>query len=214
MFNLRSLAGPAATVAIVLVAWSCDTQPEPLGPTIGRPQFHFGAPLCIPFKITGGGRIDYPPGTAEKNPPASQQFQTFGAHVIGSGEEDENGVCLAEKGSLQWVDHSIRVNGRPLNLHSIEITFAEAFSAPETTCPDGGAHWGGTLLVKNTGETAEFEVWDCDSGEPGAGRDGFAIRAEPVNNTEYVVMCFTNPMPPAHPTCTLTGGNRQFHPTH
>src|SRR4051794_24026432 len=127
MFNLRSLALPAATVAIVLVAWSCDTQPEPLGPTIVRPQYHFGARECIPFKMTGGGRIDYPPGTAQKNPPASHIYETFGAHVIGSGRQ-ENGVCLAEKGSLEWIDHrpEFQIGGRPLNLHSIEITFAEA----------------------------------------------------------------------------------------
>jgi hypothetical protein len=212
MFNLRSLALTAATVAIVLVAWSCDTQPEPLGPTIGPPLFHFHAPLCVPFKMTGGGRIDYPFGTAEKNPPASHRYQTFGAHVIGSGEK-VNGVCLAEKGSLQWVDHrpEFRINGRPLNLHSIEITFAEAFSAPETDCSDGGARWGGTLRVKNTGETANFEVFDCDNGEPGAGNDGFGIRASPVNGTVYEVLCPDPTLPPAEPTCTLTGGNRQFH---
>ena len=211
MCNLRSLAVAAATVAIVLVAWSCDTQPEPLGPTIGRPQFHFHAPLCVPFKMTGGGRIDYPPGRAEKNPPASQQFQTFGAHVVGSGEK-VNGVCLAEKGSLQWVDHSIRINGRPLNLHSIEITFAEAFAAPETDCADGGARWGGRLLVRNTGEEVDFTVFDCDNGEPGAGNDGFGISTT-VNGAPYTVLCFEEALPPAEPTCTLTGGNRQFHGT-
>jgi hypothetical protein len=216
MFNLRSLAVPAATVAIVLVAWSCgDTQPEPLGPTIGPPQFHFGAPQCIPFKMTGGGRIDYPPGTAEKNPPASHRYQTFGAHVIGSGKT-VNGVCQAEKGSLEWVDHrpEFRINGSPLNLHSIEITRAEAFSEPETDCADGGARWEGTARVKNTGETAGFIVWDCDNGEPGAGNDGFAILAFPVAGVFYEVRCPDPTQPPAEPTCTLTGGNRQFHPTH
>jgi hypothetical protein len=211
MFNLRALAGPATTVAIVLVAWSCDTQPEPLGPTIDRPLFHFGAPLCIPFKMTGGGRIDYPPGTGERNPPASQQFQTFGAHVVGSGEK-VNGVCLAEKGSLQWVDHSIRINGRPLNLHSIEITFAEAFSAPETSCSDGGARWGGTLVLKNTGQTGTFTVFDCDDGEPGARNDGFGLSTTlVVNGVPYQVVCPDESS--AGPTCTLTGGNRQFHGT-
>ncbi len=218
MCNLRSLAVSAATVAIVLVAWSCDTQPEPLGPTIDRPLFHFGAPLCEPFKMTGGGRIDYPPGTGERNSPASQQFQTFGAHVIGSGERDENNVCLAEKGSLQWVDHSIRINGRPLNLHSIEITFAETFSPDETDCSDGSAHWGGKLVVRNTGEDYDFEVFDCDNGEPGSGQDGFGIRVtEDEDGDEgvvfYQVLCPNPALPPAEPSCTLTGGNRQFHET-
>lgn len=210
MFTLRSLAVSAAAAAIVLVAWSCDTQPEPLGPTIDRPLFHFGAPLCEPFKMTGGGRIDYPPGTGERNPPSSQQFQTFGAHVIGSGEL-VNGVCLAEKGSLQWVDHSIRINGRPLNLHSIEITFAEAFDSPETSCADGGARWGGTLVVRNTGEEFEFVVFDCDNGEPGAGNDGFGITVFDETGVFYAVLCPDEVS--AGPTCTLTGGNRQFHGT-
>jgi hypothetical protein len=211
MFNLRSLAGPAAAVAIVLVAWSCDTQPEPLGPTIGPPLFHFGVPLCEPFKMTGGGRIDYPEGTAEKNPPASQQFQTFGAHVI-----DEDGDCLAEKGSLQWVDHSIRINGRPLTLHSIEITFAETFDPDETDCEDGSAHWGGKLVVRNTGEDYDFEVFDCDNGEPGQGRDGFGIVVTEDEDGDEGVLFYQVVCPDeasAGLTCTLTGGNRQFHGT-
>jgi len=215
MVNLRSLAGPAAAAALALVAWSCDSQREPAGPAVGSPVAHFSAPLCIPFKMTGGGRIDYPPGTAQQNPPASHLYQTFGAHVIASGRP-QNGSCAAEKGSLEWVDHrpEFRINGRPLNLHSIEITFAEAFAAPETDCSDGGARWGGRLRVKNTGEIADFEVFDCDNGEPGRGHDGFAIRAFPVNGALYEAVCPDPSLPPAEPACTLTGGNRQFHPTH
>jgi hypothetical protein len=165
--------------------------------------------------MTGGGRIDFPPGSAEKNPPASHEFETFGAHVIASGEAVA-GTCGADKGSLEWVDHrpEFRVNGRPLNLHSLTITFAEAYFSPDTDCSDGAAHWGGTLLVKNTGETADFEVFDCDNGEPGRGHDGFGIRAWPVNGQMYEVLCPDPSLPPAEPTCTLTGGNRQFHPTH
>jgi hypothetical protein len=214
MFNLRSLAVAAASVAIVLVAWSCDTQREPLGPTIGPPSFHFHAPQCIPFKMTGGGRIDYPPGTADKNPPSSHLYQTFGAHVIGSGQLVD-GKCLAEKGSLQWIDHrpEFRINGRPLNLHSIEITFAEAFFAPETDCSDGGARWGGRLVVRNTGDEYDFVVFDCDNSEPGAGNDGFGITVFDETTVFYEVLCPNPALPPAEPTCTLTGGNRQFHPT-
>jgi len=29
----------------------------------------------------------------------------------------------------------------------------------------------------------------------------------------YEVLCRDPALPPAEPTCTLTGGNRQFHPT-
>jgi hypothetical protein len=208
MSNLRSLAGLTATVAIALVAWSCETHRPALAPTVGGPLFHFNEFTCIPFKMTGGGRIDYPPGSAEKNPPASHQYQTFGAHVIASGQVDENGVCLADKGALEWIDHSILVNEHPLNLHATAVTFAEV--ATDTDCRDGAAHWGGRLRVQNDGEQEyDFEVWDCDNGEPGAGQDGFAIS---VPALAYEVKC-ENP-PPSEPTCTLTGGNRQFHPTH
>ena len=53
--------------------------------------------------MTGGGRIDYPDGTADKNPPASHTYETFGAHVITSGQTDANGTCLADKGELEWI---------------------------------------------------------------------------------------------------------------
>ncbi len=214
MFRLRNLALLTAPVGIALVAWSCERQPNAVAPSIGTPLAHFFQFECTPFKITGGGRIDYPPGTAEKNPPSSHIYETFGAHVIASGQVGENGQCLADKGSLEWVDHrpEFRINGRPLNLHSIEITFAER--ATDTDCSDGAGHWGGTLEVKNTGETANFEVFDCDNGEPGVGHDGFGIRAFPVNGQLYEVLCPDESLPPAEPSCTLTGGNRQFHPTH
>ena len=66
--------------------------------------------------------------------------------------------------------------------------------------------------MQNTGQQdLDFEVWDCDNGEPGVGHDGFAIRVPAIG---YEVMCPDPDLPPAEPSCTLTGGNRQFHPTH
>jgi hypothetical protein len=215
MSNLRSLAGPMAIVAIAVVAWSCETHRTVLAPTIGGPLFQFNQIQCRPLKMTGGGRIDYPPGTAEKNPPASHLYETFGAHVIGSSQEFVGNTCPADKGSLEWVDHrpEMRLNGSPLNLHATSVTFAElVVDAPH--CTDGAVHWGGTLRVQNTGqENLDFEVFDCDAGEPGVGQDGFAIRViEPIDGIgHYEVTCDPSP---AGPTCTLTGGNRQFHPTH
>lgn len=221
MYGLRNLALLSGTAAAALVAWGCDQQPNAAAPEIGAPQAHFTQPgECVPFKMTGGGRIDYPPGTAEKNDPASHIYETFGAHVMSSGQLAQDGVtCLADKGALQWIDHrpDFRVGGQPLNLHATEITFAEAFFAPETDCEDGAARWGGKLRVRNTGqEDLDFEVFDCDNGEPGAGHDGFAIRVPGlvVNGVPYAVECPDPTLPPAEPTCTLTGGNRQFHPTH
>ncbi|PYO84144.1 MAG: hypothetical protein DMD68_07575, partial [Gemmatimonadetes bacterium] len=139
MFKLRTLAMLAAPIAVVLIASSCDRQPGAVAPGIGKPLAHFqpGNFVCVPVKITGGGRIDYPPEQAEKNPPASHEYETFGAHVMGSGQQDANGVCLADKGALEWVDHrpEMEVNGHPLNLHATEVTFAEV--ATDASCTDG-----------------------------------------------------------------------------
>ena len=215
MLTIRTLAALSATGAIALLGWSCDTRPDAVAPSIGTPLAHFNEFECTPFKMTGGGRIDYPPGSPEKNPPASHQYETFGAHVIASGQMDANGTCLAEKGALQWVDHrpEMRINGSPLNLHATAVTFAERATDVAEFCVDGAAHWGGKLRVRNTGqEDLDFEVWDCDNGEPGVGHDGFAINVPAIG---YSVMCFEAGFnTPSEPTCYLTGGNRQFHPTH
>jgi len=212
MSRLKALAGLTATAVIALVGWSCEANRTALAPSTGGPLFHFQQFACTPLKMTGGGRIDYPPGTRDKNPPASHEYETFGAHVIASGQVDANGRCLADKGALEWVDHrpEMQVNGHPLNLHATAVTFAER--ATDATCSDGAVHWGGKLRVQNTGqENLDFEVWDCDNGEPGRD-DGFAISVPEIG---YAVQCWAPGFnTPAEPTCYLTGGNRQFHPTH
>jgi hypothetical protein len=213
MSKLRVVAGVTATVAIALVGWSCEAHRSALAPSTGGPLFHFNQIQCRPLKMTGGGRIDYPPGSAEQNPPASHEYETFGAHVMAPGQPDPSGLtCVADGGELEWVDHrpEMEINGHPLNLHATAVTFAEL--AVDTDCRDGAVHWGGKLRVQNTGqENLDFEVWDCDNGEPGVGHDGFAIRVPEIG---YEVMCPDPDLPPAEPSCTLTGGNRQFHPTH
>ena len=213
MNTLKSLAALTAIPAVVLLAASCASRDNATAPAIGTPSYHYDILTCQGFKMTGGGRIDFPPGTAEKNPPASHEYETFGAHVISepNGQVDELGHCKGAKGSLEWVDHrpEYEINGRPLNLHSLEITWADL--ATDTDCKDGGVRWGGILVIKNTGQQSQFEVFDCDNGEPGAGHDGFAIR---LWDYPYEVMCYDPELPPAEPSCTLTGGNRQFHPTH
>jgi len=127
MSRLRALAGVSATAVIALVGWSCEANRTALAPSAGGPLFHFQQFECTPLKMTGGGRIDFPPGTRDQNPPASHEYETFGAHVIASGQVDENGRCLADKGALEWVDHrpEMEVDGHPLNLHASEVTFAE-----------------------------------------------------------------------------------------
>jgi hypothetical protein len=213
MSTLRNLGPLFGAVAAMLLAWACERPERAVDTRAAKPRFWFGA-QCPAAKMTGGGRIDAPLGGPEKNPPASHQFQTFGAHVISDGLAPD-GTCPL-KGQLQWVDHrdEMRVNGRPLNLHSEQITFVEELL--EDTCKDGALHWGGRLVEKNTGEEYDFEVFDCDNGEPGAEQDGFNIAlAGPGESLDgYTLNC---PSPPSiHPDniCTLTGGNRQFHPTH
>src|SRR2546425_2907859 len=127
MSKLRALAGVTTTAAIALVGWSCEAHRTALAPTIGGPLFTFNQIQCRPLKMTGGGRIDYPPGTAEKNPPESHKYETFGAHVIGSSQEFVGNTCPADEGSLEWVDHrpEMELNGHPLNLHATAVTFAE-----------------------------------------------------------------------------------------
>jgi len=200
-------------VAAALFAWGCDRSESPASPRgVTKPSFgmEMGGP-CPAAKMTGGGRIDFPPGTAMKNPPSSHMYQTFGAHVISNGP-DMFGNCQI-KGQLEWVDHrdGLRMNGRPLNLHSTAITFVELH--PERTdCRDGALRWGGTLVRKNDGMPSSFEVFDCDNGEPGVGNDGFGIIAREIG---YNVTCSVPPPSgPQPPLCVLTGGNRQFHPTH
>ena len=65
MSPLRSLAGVTAIGAIALIAASCEANRQALAPTMGAPRFHFFEFQCQPLKMTGGGRIDYPPGKFE-----------------------------------------------------------------------------------------------------------------------------------------------------
>src|SRR3989442_4370386 len=210
MFRLRNLELLCGAVAANMLAWACD-RPESTVSQANKPLFWFGE-QCPAAKMTGGGRIDALFGGPDKNPPASHQYQTFGAHVISDGFASD-GSC-AVKGSLEWVDHSLRVNGSPLNLHSEQITFVEQLLADD--CKDRALHWGGRLVEKNTGEEYDFEVFDCDNGEPGAKNDGFNIVLSGPGEAQdgYTLQCPEPPSIHAGNICTLTGGNRQFHPTH
>lgn len=209
-------------VAAAFLAAACRdaVTPEEIGPpSFGPPpQPPKKPPACPALKMTGGGRIDFPPGGPDKNDPASHEYETFGAHVI---QGDENGNCQ-RKGSLQWVDHRLgqKIGTRPLNLHSVTIDFAVDISdePPWDRCDDGAVRWGGTLRVKNTDEVHEFIVEDCDNGEPGAKHDAFELNVPGLGPDGYFVRCdgFVAGAPDRRalgdpPGCVLTGGNRQFH---
>src|SRR2546430_14820319 len=82
-------------------------------------------------------------------------------------------------------------------------------------CKDGALRWGGDLVVKNTGQEFPFSALDCDGGEPGGGHDGVEIFIPDELTTPpgYAVTC-PQRRGESPPFCVLTGGNRQFHPTH
>lgn len=210
MSKATHLAPALGLVAAAFLAVACRDAATPAD--IGQPSFGGKPPpeqQCPAVKMTGGGRIDFPPGGPDKNPPASHEYETFGAHVIQG--QDATGICVI-KGSLEWVDHrlALRVGASPLNLHSVTITFAQDISGefPWTRCADGAVRWGGTLQEKNTGGVFAFIVEDCDNGEPGAGHDAFELN---VPDLHYFVRCDDRRAAGDPPGCVLTGGNRQFH---
>jgi hypothetical protein len=207
MRTQASMLWPGLLAAGALLATACERPGSLVDSHVGKPNYWFGQ-RCPVAKMTGGGRIDAPPGGPEMNAPASHQYQTFGAHVISDGDQD--GIC-AVKGSLEWVDHSLRVGGQPLNLHSETITFVEELLEVDE-CKDGALHWGGRLVEKNTGEEYDFEVFDCDTGEPGAEHDGFNIALSGPGESQdgYTLDC-PGSIHPNKILCTLSGGNRQFH---
>src|SRR5437773_4027483 len=99
MFKLRNLGMLFGAAAAAMLAWACERQESPV--SIGKPLFWFGE-QCPAAKMTGGGRIDAPFGGPYKNPPASHEYQTLGAHVISDGVNND-GPCAA-KGPLECVD--------------------------------------------------------------------------------------------------------------
>lgn len=201
---MRSILRPASLVGFCLVVgllfWACqDTATSPVTPDEGtQPAFgvgeHDGNGHKKPvLRMTGGGRIDYPPGGPEKNTPENQDFQTFGFNV---GDKDGDGN---PEGEWQHVDHrrDMRRDGSPLNLHSVSW---DSFRTIESECEggggDGSAEATGTLVVKNDGERYPFRLELHDCGEPGtkAPRDIYEVEAP-----GYFVRG------------VLTGGNIQAH---
>lgn len=185
-----------------LVAVSCGEEPVGIsgGNELGaRPQFHENPePLIF---ITGGGRFDYPPGEPggpkNKNTPESRDFETFGFRL---GDRHDDGEI---KGQVQYVDHreEQRINGRPLNIHSVSFRFFEARA--EGACTEGGATAIGIFEIKNTGERLEGQVRVCDNGEPGNRRAGNA--SDPPDHF------FISLVNGYEAQGYLTGGNIQAH---
>ena len=58
-------------------------------------------------------------------------------------------------------------------------------------------------------------MFDCDNGEPGAKHDGFNILLSGSGESQdgYTLDCPSS-IHAEKTLCTLTGGNRQYHPTH
>lgn len=199
----RRLAASRWTSLLVLAvaAWGCDQTPsapeEALAP--GGPDSH-EVEREILF-ITGGGRFDYPPGepggATNKNTPESRDFQTFGFNV---GDRDGDGT---PEGQSQYVDHrpSERVNGRPLNIHSVSWSYFAR--RPEGVCTEGGAIAIGIFEIRNTGEQMEGQLRVCDNGEPGNQTAG-----DPEDPPDHYYIALANGY---EAEGYLTGGNIQAH---
>lgn len=176
--RLRGSTFLATALLVALGAWACDEQPtQPAdGPAAVEPAFHEDVDdgdkhvdegdehKKAPLWMTGGGRVDVPPGDGSMNTPESTDFQTFGFNV---GDKDGDGTV---EGEFQWVDHreEMRRDGSPLNLHSVSW---DSFTPVESACEggggDGSAEATGTLEVKNTGDRVPFRLRLDDCGEPG-----------------------------------------------
>lgn len=166
----------AALLGLVLglAVGGCDE--DPVGPAASGPD---DAPPTAPasspdlestnkLRLTGGGRIDAPPGTSSKNTSDSRVFQTFGVTV---GDEDGDGV---PSGQLNFTDHTPerRINGNPLKLKAVSWS---SFHQTADGCSDAGFVATGTVEVRNSGERLEFRLEGCDNGEPGAEADSFSV---------------------------------------
>lgn len=192
-------------VAVLGVWVGCSD--DPAGPTLDEegPSFVTTAPLAE--RMTGGGRVDYPPGSAQKNQGPEKRYQTWGLTLNPDGTSQ-----------LQFVDHREgnrpQCGGRPCNFHS--VTF-ESFTATDNSCVEGGLQARGTLREKNTDTPWQFRLDVCDNGEPGH-------KAPPRDRLELCISEFPDSDGPAG-ECTyhvrdlfnppngaqLTGGNTQTH---
>lgn len=187
----RCLLTVAAATVVAGIGCREDSTSPPRDP--GQPSFHLGDEK--PIRVTGTGRIDYPPGSAQKNPSSSKLYQEFGLTV---GDKNLDGV---PDGKLVFVDYTPahRINGAPLTLESVSWS---TYGRTTDGCLDAGIDATGTLKVKNNGLQYRFHLYACDNGEPGTAlpRDIFYLD---VYNADGSLRWIWR--------AVLTGGNLQAH---
>src|SRR2546425_11792353 len=89
---------------LLVVALLAACNQERLSPDrsgLGRPSKKIIGGFCPAAKMTGGGRIDAPPGGPPKNPPDSHLDGTFGAPANTNALNPD--MTCAPKGPPEWM---------------------------------------------------------------------------------------------------------------
>jgi hypothetical protein len=157
-----------------------------------------------PPRITGGGRVDFPPGGPSKN--TRPFYQEFAFHFR---IKQDNSV----DGRIEFVDHrdGMQIDGKPFRVESTTITSFTP-TAADVDCAQGGGVVTGTVRTKNDGSMHTFQLKVCDNGEPG--------KNAPWDRFFFSINGYTDPDTAEpyhmhhHPTeensgAYLTGGNIQ-----
>ena len=208
----------AASVAIALIAWSCD-RATPVSPRLDGPSLGVEGEgsKCPGGKFTGGGRIDPPDHKDwedQENPQTGPQISgklTFGFNVFLGTDGDGN--CVVEKGQIQVVHHQPLPPYQVTWHMSIHDGVSETDGQPMPARTYVTSRGGLCVIVGTTSGTTRFRdvtaheegierarMTACDNDEPGSspgfGPDAFRWETQRYGDTQLQY---------------LTGGNIQAH---
>lgn len=202
----------AVVTASALGWWGCSEGPSPLDPS------HKGITVQATGggddddedenrkpRITGSGRVDFPPGGPTKN--EKPFYQEFSFHFRITNHNHA-------KGKFEFVDHrtGMRINGKPFRVKLYILTDFTP-TAATSECVQGGGIVTGKVKTVNDGSIHNFTLKVCDNGEPGrnAPWDRFDLRipdyTDPDLGLPYRMWHFPADDPPTG--AYLTGGNIQ-----
>ena len=202
MQGIRKNAVGMGALVIALGVWGCSD--DPTGPDPDEdPSFTTTAAVSsTPAQIVGGGRVDYPPGSAQKNTPQQKRYQTWGVNLHAD-----------LSGGFQFVDHRPELRdqcgGRPCAFHSVRI---DSYGPTDNSCADGGVQVRGIVREKHTQTDYEFRLDVCDNGEPGhknPPRDRLELCIRPFSDGLGGQCTYHVRELPTEVGAQLTGGNTQ-----